>query len=300
MKAIIYICLAAAMLWLPSMLASARSMDDIVDSGYIKVAFYRDFPPYSFIEGETEKGIDVELARAIAEALDVELRFLWMTADETAEDDMRNYLWKGLNLHTNDGTRVKADVMMRVPYDRKWQLKRDDLGLPAHERVYMFAPYQTERWRVAFDASKNAQIETVAMFQYIPVGVEIDTVPQFYFATAFGGRFRQNTKTYNSLQLAFDALNTEEVHAVMGLGGQVQWMKNRSGELIKLSDTHFPTLGILRWDIGMAVQADYRQLSYALEDVVIATLSDGRMQAWCLAMTIDCPIPELYKELGAK
>ncbi|MBD1556709.1 amino acid ABC transporter substrate-binding protein [Vibrio sp. S9_S30] len=295
MKAVVSLCWLGGLLWLSIMVASARSMDDIVESGYIKVALYRDFPPYSFVENGKEKGIDVELARAFAHALDVELRLLWMTADETVEDDMRNYLWKGLNLHTNDGTRVKADVMMRVPYDRKWQLKRDDLGLPAHERVYMFAPYQTERWRVAFDATKNTEIETVAMFQYVPIGVEIDTVPQVYLSTAFGGRFRQNTKTYTSLQQAFNALNAGEVHAVMGLGGQVQWLKSQSGEPIKLSDTHFPTLGIPYWDIGVAVQADYRQLSYALEEVVIAALSDGRMQAWCLAVAIDCPLPELYQ-----
>ncbi|HBA56291.1 MAG TPA: amino acid ABC transporter substrate-binding protein, partial [Alteromonas macleodii] len=78
-----------------SAFGEARSLDDIKDSGLIRIAVYTDYPPFSFIENDSPTGIDIDIAREIASALGVELELIWMTPGETTEDDFRNYLWKG-------------------------------------------------------------------------------------------------------------------------------------------------------------------------------------------------------------
>ena len=51
--------------------AQARSYEDIIKSGYIEVAVYRDFPPYSYLQDGQAAGIDIELGKLIAKKLGV-------------------------------------------------------------------------------------------------------------------------------------------------------------------------------------------------------------------------------------
>ena len=171
-----------------SAFGEARSLDDIKDSGLIRIAVYTDYPPFSFIENDNPTGIDIDIAREIASALGVELELIWMTPGETTEDDFRNYLWKGHIIH-----RIKADVMMRAPYDPSFSQKRDDVGLLVNELVHMFAPYQRESWQIIHNTQTLPEVETMGMFQYHTIGAEIDSIPHFYLTSAFGGRLREKT-----------------------------------------------------------------------------------------------------------
>lgn len=284
----------------------ARTYDDIVASGQITIAVYRDFPPYSFLSQSGEpQGLDVWLASLIAEQMGLKLKLLWMTAGERSDDDLRNYLWKGLNLTSDDGRRLKADVMLRVPYDREWQLMRDDVGELAHGQVYMFAPYQTEQWKVAFDPGKIAQIETLALFQYEPIGVVEDSLPQFYFTSA-SDRFRQQTHTYPNLQLAFSGLITKKLTAIMGMGGQIDWLihtqanttQASTNPAIQSSDRLYPMLGKPKWEIGIAVHESNRQLAYVLEDITSNAVTSGQIAHWATSLGMHWQAPEQYRDLA--
>ena len=91
----------------------ARSIDDIKASGEIIIAVYENFPPYSFMQNDEPKGIDVELGKKIADSLDVKPKFNFAaTTGESLADDLRSNIWKGNTVHKN-----KADIMLRVPYD---------------------------------------------------------------------------------------------------------------------------------------------------------------------------------------
>ncbi|WP_394212171.1 transporter substrate-binding domain-containing protein [Enterovibrio calviensis] len=305
--------------------SNALSYDDIQSRGVIGIAVYSNFPPYSFMDvNGNPAGMDVELANALAKGLGVELNLHWMTPDETVEDDMRNYLWKGMNLSSDDGQRVKADVMLRVPYDRAFAMQRDDLGLPAHELVHMFAPYHSERWLLAYDGDKLDTPQTAARFMYHPVGVEVDTVPQFYLTTAYGGRFRDNSRTFPSVTEAFSALTRGDVAMVMGMSSQLQWLhqqayypasqkvkntsqndefssdtskKNASPDAAptqKLTELAFPLLGRAEWELGIAVHTNYRQLAYALEDIVVAHIENGDFLRWGEKYGVRYQLPNRY------
>ena len=106
--------------------AEVRNYDTMIASGELKVAVYQDFAPYSFEDQGQPRGVDVELAQALAEALGVSLQLIWAPPGEKLDDDLRDYIWRGSPLRHQQ----LADLMMRVPYDQRLrQLHIDTPGL---------------------------------------------------------------------------------------------------------------------------------------------------------------------------
>jgi polar amino acid transport system substrate-binding protein len=277
--------------WFLCATAFSRSYDDILESDEIVIAVYSDFEPFSYVVDGKEKGIDVDLAHTIARKLGVKLRLRWMTADESVEDDLRNNIWKGHFLK-----RTVADLMLRVPYDRDYSLLRDDIGELVHQHVHMFAPFHTESWKVIFNSKKIDSVETIAVFQYHDIGVEVDSIPQFYLTSAFQGRMRDRAKQYPSISEAITAMTESKVDAVMGLTSQIS---HYQGELSKtnypLAENAFPMMGQQQWDIGMAVKTDYRELGYAVGDIVEKMIKTGEMETLFAKYNVIYKTPDLYK-----
>ena len=276
--------------------AFCRSYDDIIESNEIVIAVYNDFKPFSYKENGKEKGIDIELAQAIAKQLGVKLRLRWMTADENVDDDLRNNLWKGHYLK-----RTVADLMLRVPYDRDYSLLRDDIGELVHQHVHMFSPYHTESWKIIYNREKIESVETIGVFQYHDIGVEVDSIPQFYLSSAFRGRMREHAKQFPSISQAIEGMTANKVDAVMGLSSQVSYYQSTISEKSTiqsskyvLAENTFPMIGQQQWDIGMAVKTDYRQLGYAVADIVEAMVTQGEMKKIFTKYQVLYKTPDLY------
>ena len=277
--------------WLFCTTAFSRSYDDIIESNEIVIAVYSDFQPFSYLENGKEKGIDVDLAHIIAKKLGVKLRLRWMTADENVDDDLRNNLWKGHYLN-----RTVADLMLRVPYDKDYSLLRDDIGELVHQHVHMFAPFHTESWQVVFNSKKIDSVETMAVFQYHDIGVEVDSIPQFYLTSAFRGRMRDRAKQYPSISEAISAMTESKVDAVMGLTSQISHYQGKLSKInYPLAKNAFPMIGRQQWDIGMAVKADYRQLGYAVADIVENMIKTGDVEKIFANYDVIYKIPDLYR-----
>ena len=277
--------------WFLCATAFSRSYDDIIESDEIVIAVYSDFQPFSYKENGDEKGIDVDLAQVIAKKLGVKLRLRWMTADETVDDDLRNNLWKGHFLN-----RTIADLMLRVPYDKEYSLLRDDIGELVHQHVHIFAPFHTESWKIVFNSEKIESVETIAVFQYHDIGVEVDSIPQFYLTSAFQGRMRDRAKQYPSITEAISAMTESKVDAVMGLTSQISHYQGELSETnFPLAKNAFPLIGRQQWDIGMAVKADYRQLGYAVADIVENMVKTGEMEQIFSNYNVTYKLPNLYK-----
>lgn len=247
-------------------LAVARPLDDVLAAGSVRVAVYRDFPPYSWKEDGVVKGIDVDIAREVAKTLGVKADIWELTADETVSDDLRNAVWKGHYL----GGGV-ADFMMRVPYDRAF-------GLLNPEAV-LAAPYHRERFVFLRDAERvdTAVIEDLPD---VPLAVEIDTVPDFHLASVAGGRLRANVKHYRSQELAFDALWSGEAAATAAPRSQVEAaLAARPPRGFVMSPMTMPPPMRVFWDVGIAVNEASRDLAYAVGDALAALAEDGRMAA---------------------
>ena len=277
--------------WIFCATAFSRSYDDIIESDEIVIAVYSDFQPFSYLVNGKEKGIDVDLANVIAKQLGVKLRLRWMTADENVDDDLRNNIWKGHFLN-----RTVADLMLRVPYDRDYSLLRDDIGELVHQHVHMFAPFHTESCKVIFNSKKIDSVETIAVFQYHDIGVEVDSIPQFYLTSAFQGRMRDRAKQYPSISEAITAMTESKVDAVMGLTSQISHYQGElSATNYPLAQNAFPMMGQQQWDIGMAVKSDYRELGYAIADIVENMIKTGGMEKIFAKYNVTYKIPNLYK-----
>ncbi|WP_299195414.1 transporter substrate-binding domain-containing protein [uncultured Amphritea sp.] len=283
--------------------AQARLYDDVIASGVIYIGAYKNFPPYSFESEGKPQGVDIEIGRRIAEAFGLKMEVHWITPDESLEDDLRNNVWKGHYLDKDEANPLAmkhlADVMMRVPYDREYAFKRDGQGLLINEQVVLFGPYQRERWQVAFDSEKLERVGTVAVFQYHPIGVEIDSLPAFYLTSAFGGRMRENTIHFFNNAEAFAAMKAGKVDAVMGMRAEVDWQIGKEqGTRYKLAENGFPTMGKQQWDIGMAVAQSYRQLGNEVETVVDQLIRSGEVEKIYASYNLRYELPGLYQDVA--
>lgn len=283
--------LAALMLLCGAAQAAARAYDDVMASGYIRFAIYRDFPPYSYLQNNAPAGVDVELGRQIAKKLGLAPRWLWLTADETVDDDLRNAIWKGDTVH-----RRVADVMLRVPYDREYSYALDGYGLPRNDMVVMMAPYQTESWKLARDLSKTGAIRNLAVFQYQPIGVETDSLPDFLLAGAYNGRLRKQLHHYNSVLEAVADLERGKLAAVAGTRGQLEWGLRNTQREVDIDDDGLEALGKLSWDIGIAVKQDHRQLGHAVEQAIHALLDEGAVASIFEQFQLHYQLPAYYRD----
>ncbi|MFS1702072.1 substrate-binding periplasmic protein [Alteromonas sp. AMM-1] len=270
--------------------ANARSYEDIIESGQITIAVYNDFPPYSFLKDGEPAGVDIEVGKHIAKALDVNVEWLWLNADENLEDDLRNAIWKGHII-----TRQKADVMLRVPYDRRFAYAIDGYGLPKNEMVVMFSPYQQENWALLRDHEKTNDIRTLAIFQYEKIAVELDSLPSFFLGATIGGRLRDKLVHVDSVFAGIDKLKAGDVAAVAGMKAQLQWGMGPLTEQYDISADGLAAMSIKSWDIGMAVKQDYRELAYTIESIIEPMVKNGEMEKLYLQYGLSYDIPDYFR-----
>ena len=105
--------------------------------GISNFAAYEDFAPWSYEEGGKIKGVDIDIARVIAEELGVEPRFRLVAAGENLQADLRNWVWKGPIV----GGRV-ANVMLHIPYDSEFACRV--------EQVVFTGRYHEEEVAIAY------------------------------------------------------------------------------------------------------------------------------------------------------
>ncbi|WP_339544281.1 substrate-binding periplasmic protein [Pseudomonas sp. RA_35y_Pfl2_P32] len=286
------VLISALLLCCPVAQAQVRTYDEMIAAGELKVAVYKDFAPYSFEDAGQPRGVDVELAQALAKALGVRLQLIWAPAGEKLDDDLRDYIWRASPLHDQQ----LADLMMRVPYDRDFAQKRNELGELENGHVVMFGPYQSEQWQVAFDRRRLDKVASVAVFEYHPIAVEVDSVPSFYLTSVFNGMLAKNTRHYSGVPQAFAALQAGEVDAVMAMRGEIDWQVHQAADSqLALAENAYPNMGKQRWDIGMAVHESNRQLAYAVEEALEGLIREGAVQALYSHYGLRYDVPEMYQ-----
>lgn len=247
--------------------AVARPLDDVKKSGFVTVFVYADYAPYSWLEDGEMRGIDVDIAKEIADWLGVELRLMVRQGGEQVDDDLRVNIWRG-----DIVKREAADVMLHVPFDRTLEIRSESLAI-------LFNPYFGEEVALAVDREKLPDLTTFAKFVYNPIAVELDTVSDFFLANAFNGQLQKNIRRGRIFSEAVDIYRKGDAPALMGSRAQMEWVKSQVSE----RETYIvqpPTPGIIRakWPIGMAVKHDSRDLGYELGAMVETLLENGRLE----------------------
>jgi polar amino acid transport system substrate-binding protein len=252
----------------------ARSIDDIKKSGEITIAVYEDFPPYSFMENGVAKGIDIELGTMIAKSLNVKPVWSFTGFDENLSADLRNNVWRGNVVHKN-----KSDVMLRIPYDYDYlRITDKSTGQLETDMVSIKGPYQSEKWIIATNKAVIPQINTLGIFAYQTVGVEIDLLPDLHLSGFARGILTKNIKHYNKFTDAINDLKSGKIDAVAGLKSQIEYLldyKNNSDKYY-LSE-NIPQMKS-QWDLATAVSSNYRDLSYHIDNVIDKAYKDGEIK----------------------
>ena len=199
-------------------------IDTIIERGYIDVAVYEDFAPWSFELAGKPAGIDVDIANLIAEDLGVKARVYLVAAGENLDADLRNWIWKGPIV----GGAVK-NVMMHVPYDSDFACRI--------EQVTFTGTYHEEGIAIAYSKPAYPDEKPVpAYFRFDTVGVENDSIADFYLTGLLVRSGDDTIKRYRSTSDAMAALGAGEVMAVMGPKAQLEY------GLTSTTDVHEPPL----------------------------------------------------------
>lgn len=229
-------------------------------SGLLRVAFYKDFAPFSN-EGA---GADVDIAAAVAARLGLKMTPMFFDADENMGDDLRNMVWKGHYMGYGP-----ADMMMHAPVDREYMARQD--------KVEFLAPYHRERYAIAYDRRRVDNLETMAAFEKLPCGVVVDTLPDSLMLSADGGRYRSQLKHFKTLSEAMLALRSGAVAGVMALQGEL--------EGAVAGDADFPVvpaplalLNTRQWPVGIAIRKGEPQLGRAVIEAMNALIAEREIE----------------------
>ncbi|WP_292292363.1 transporter substrate-binding domain-containing protein [Marivita sp.] len=239
-----------------------QDIDQIMDRGFMTFAVYEDYPPYSWEEAGKPRGIDIDIARIIAEDLGVAPRFKFVTAGENLDADLRNNIWQGPVV----GGAV-SNVMLRVPYDSAFNCRV--------EQVVFTGQYMTESIAIAYSEADYPDGGPVpAYFRIDTVAVENDSIADFYLTSFAGGQLARGVRRYPTMQAAMQALAEGEVMAAMGPLAQLEY---GAVDGIAIHQPPLPGFAKSRWTLGTGSHFAYRGLSYSVDDAIFAALSDGRI-----------------------
>jgi ABC-type amino acid transport substrate-binding protein len=258
LKALAALPMAAA---LPAL---ADGLETIRQRGRLRVAVYNDFPPYSMAGG---KGIDADVARAIAGKLGLTAEVVGYNADEDMNDDLRNMVWKGHYLGTQP-----SDVMMHVPVDE--YLAR------SNDKVRIFGAYHVETLALARNPERvpkalaGSAAVALEIFTREKIGVETASLADSFLLGVLNGRLRDNVVHFKTGADAAKAMAEGKVAAVLAPRAELEAATRGQGNLV-LESPKFAELKIDSWPLGMAVKVEDQALAEAIGGALAALKNDG-------------------------
>lgn len=245
----------------------AAELDKILEKGFIEFAVYEDFPPYSYKDTNGRViGVDVDIAKAIAKKLEVQVGFKLSLADESMEDDLRNLVWKG---HYLAG--APADVMLHAPYDINFAKSND--------KVIFTQPYYREVVAFALNSSNIIGAQDLQVFTQEAIGVETATISDAYLLEAYGGELRENVKHYKTVTYAVDAMVKQEINAVMANRGELEYSLAQHEHDFIVTKLPTPGLSVEGWDLSAAISAKNPKLANKINEIIGQLKASGEIEA---------------------
>jgi ABC-type amino acid transport substrate-binding protein len=241
--------------------ADALDLPAIKEKGVIRIALYKDYPPYSAQNG----GIDYDVAAAVAKKLQVKLDPMWFDADENVDDDLRNMVWKGHYLGIGP-----ADAMIHAPIDPLLSSRND--------RVLFVAPYFRDRLEVVHNVSKLPRLEDLSFLKEAYIGAEEASLASIVLLSTEGGKYRERVRHFKNPALAIEAMKKGEVIAVMAQHGEVEGL-TRGDKNYAVSPPPIPgPMAKRQWVLGMAVKAGHTALGKAIEAAMTELSAEGELE----------------------
>ena len=215
------------------------------------------------------KGIDADIARALAARLGLAPEVVGFTADEDMNDDLRNMVWKGHYLGTQP-----ADVMMHVPVDPYLAKANDKVRIfGAYHREALALARRPERVRQAPSGSAAVALE---VFTREKIGVETASLADSFLLGVLNGRLRDNVVHFKTVGEAAQALAAGQVAAVLATRAELEAALKGQREL-PVEPVSFPELKVDSWPLGMAVKVEEQALADAIAAALAELKRDGSL-----------------------
>jgi len=251
--------ISLASTWRP---AAATTLAKVRERGTLVVGIYDEMPPFH----AAGRGIDVDLARALADALGVKLALLPFRADESMNDDLRNMVWRGHYLGFGP-----ADVLMHVPVDRPL--------IDASPQVTIFAPYYRERVVLARDLARVPLLDSMQQLASQPIAAPRSSLASVLLLGADGGAYRSQVSTQwkDGCECAA-ALQRGEVAVAGGLASELESVLQGDARFAiePMPSPRAPRNG---WATGLAVKRDAGDLAQALQAALDPLVQGGALKA---------------------
>ncbi len=233
------------------------AMERIKKLGRLSFGIYNDMPPFH-VAG---RGIDVDMAHAIAKSLGVEATFIPFSAGENMDDDLRALVWRGHYLGFGP-----ADVLLHVPVDAPL--------MNANPRVSIFAPYYRERLVIARDVRTVPKMDSMADFKGHRIAVPGQSLAGWLLIGSDSGAYRDqlDTKLVDGTDAARRLLRGE-VAAAAGHASEIE--STLAGDpRFAIEPLPLPRMRD-GWPIGCAVKQEARSLALAIKASVDAMNNNG-------------------------
>jgi polar amino acid transport system substrate-binding protein len=245
--------------------ANARPLDDVVASKTLRVIAYDDNEPFSWTDKGEPRGIDVDVARAVADKLNVAAEIVLRMQAEKLDMDLRFNIVRG---PLTGG--VIGDVMMHVPVDQEYA--RTVKG------VVVGNGYFEQRVALAVDRAREGEIASFDVFKGEKVAVQLGTVADYFLMRFDNGALVNNVTHYLRPTQAADKILKKDATAVFGVQSSLEALFNERGVQVRWSNP--PTPGLVRgkWVLGIAVDERSRDLSYAIGDILKGLAADGTLK----------------------
>lgn len=250
------IACAMSLLVMATWPALARPLDQVTETKTLKVIAYEDNKPFSWTgDAGVLKGIDVDLARALAKELGVEPEIILRIQGEDAGDDLRGNVVKGPL--TGGGV---GDVMLHVPTDKEFaELNKD---------AVIGNPYFLETVALAIDPKRIPEKSDFQIFKTEKVGVKLATVSDYFLMTFEDGALINNIAHFIRGPQGAKEFMDGETAAILGVRSETEGTLFDAGG--KAAFITPDMTGIFRkdWVIGTAVDQKSRDLGYALGEAI--------------------------------
>lgn len=260
-------------LLLGSSLAQAQTelsgLAKIQASGTLKVAVYKDNAPFSDGPAQAMKGLDVDIATALARQMKLKLALLPFDAGENMNDDLRNMVWRGHYLGYGP-----ADVMLHVPVD-KYLMKENRQAL-------IFAPYMRQVQVLLHDTRVLPQVSGPDDLKGVKLAAERGTGSAGVLMGHHSGELVSQVNLYNSGVEAAQAVLDGKATAAYVMRSQAEnALSQRKADAPHWAMSPLPLQGLPAngWPLGLAIKADSKELGQALEKSLQALRDSGELLA---------------------
>ena len=262
--------------------ASAERLQEIRDRGTLTVALYNDFGPYSCLGTNGNLiGVDVALAEALANRMELDLELAGFSAQSSMDQDLALLQDEQAEDEWDESILARApDLMMHVPVDPVFQARNSGYEI--------FGAYFHESMAVLYDREEvgdlGVSINTPDPFEGLRMGVEMYTYSYTMLTNGFDGRLRAGVVNHTNVPEAVQALLSGETSAAFAPRGELQSAlaafpePSASLALTEVRDLFRTDRVRSEWDVGLAVKAGNPELTGALKDAMNELLEDGSVE----------------------